>query len=144
MLAVWLAVLMVDALAAPGAALVATPDSGKRTRARERHAPGAHPRARRLALTPHADVCNMKPGAFTFYSPAACYVHAIGRSETSFLLPTRANQRFCFPPFYCSNSLCSCAQRKGCFAFLCPDKVIRSQQTQLLLHRVLSLSPRLG
>jgi hypothetical protein len=95
--------------------------------------------ARRLALTPHADVCNMKPGAFTFYSPAACYVHAIGRSETSFLLPTRANQRFCFPPFYCSNSLCSCAQRKGCFAFLCPDKVIRSQQTQLLLHRVLSL-----
>jgi hypothetical protein len=52
--AVWLVVLMVDALAAHGAALVATPESGKQ--------------ASDTRTWCTADVCNMKPGAFTFYS----------------------------------------------------------------------------
>ena len=82
---------MVDALAAPGAALVATPDSGKRTSERATRT-WCTPARRRLALTPHADVCNMKPGAFTFYSPAACAIRTCYRPERNLVFIADARQ----------------------------------------------------
>lgn len=80
MLAVWLVVLMVDALAALGTALVATPDSGKQARATR--APGAHP-ATQLPHT-HRRMQYEPRGFYILFARRTVYIGQRGRAKPSF------------------------------------------------------------